>query len=103
MNNRRYNEGTEINAGLKVNQLQAANGMLDILPVPGTTIGSYASPVTGSTVEDIYVLDSNTVALVWLYADNFTVLEIPSGVDSQLSSRYIVFAMYGLEVAAPLF
>ena len=103
MNNRRYNEGTEINAGLKVNQLQAANGMLDILPVPGTTIGSYASPITGSTVEDIYVLDSNTIGLVWLYADNFTVLEIPSGVDSQLSSRYIVFCMYGLEVAAPLF
>lgn len=94
---------TEVVAGVTVNRIQAAAGMLDILPVPGTTIGTYTSPTTSQTVEDIYVLDSKKVWLRWLYADNFTVLEIPSGVDSQLSSRYIVFGMYGLEVAAPLY
>lgn len=104
MNNKRYNdEKNKITAGLQVNQLLAANGLLDLVPVPGTTMGTYTSPTTSQTVEDIYVLDSSTIWLRWLYADNFTVLEIPSGVDSQLSSRYIVFAMYGLEVAAPLF
>lgn len=102
MNNKRYNDKEVVSAGLTVNQLMAANGLLDIVPVPGTTMGSYTSPTTGATVEDIYALDSATICLRWLYADNFTVLEIPSGVDSQLSSRYIVFCMYGLEVAAPL-
>ena len=94
---------TEVVAGVTVNRIQAAAGLLDILPTPGTTIGTYTSPTTSQTVEDIYVLDSKKMWLRWLYADNFTVLEIPSGVDSQLSSRYIVFGMYGLEVAAPLF
>jgi len=94
---------TEVIAGVTVNRIQAAAGLLDILPVPGTTIGTYTSPTTSQTVEDIYVLDSKKIWLRWLYADNFTVLEIPSGVDSQLSSRYIVFGMYGLEVAAPVF
>lgn len=94
---------TEVVAGVTVNRIQAAAGLLDVLPVPGTTMGTYTSPTTSQTVEDIYVLDSKVCWLRWLYADNFTVLEIPSGVDSQLSSRYIVFAMYGLEVGAPLF
>jgi hypothetical protein len=94
---------TEVVAGVTVNRIQAAAGLLDILPVPGTTIGTYTSPTTSQTVEDIYVLDSAKLWLRWLYADNFTVLEIPSGVDSVLSSRYIVFALEGLEVAAPLF
>lgn len=94
---------TEVIAGVTVNRIQAASGLLDVLPVPGTTIGTYTSPTTSQTVEDIYVLDSSKIWLRWLYADNFTVLEIPSGVDSVLSSRYIVFGLYGLEVAAPLF
>jgi hypothetical protein len=102
--NRRYNdEKREIIPGVRTNALTAADGDLDILPVPGTTIGTYTRSSDSATVEDIYFLDSRTVTLRWLYADNFTVLEIPSGVDSQLSSRYIVFIMMGLEVAAPLF
>ena len=101
---KRYNDNTvQIVAGVYVNQIQAAAGLLDILPVPGTTMGTYTSPTTSNTVEDIYVLDSKRLFIRWLYADNFTVLEIPSGVDSQLSSRYIVFGMFGLEIGAPLF
>jgi len=102
--NRRYNDDKrEIIPGLRVNQISAADGDLDVLPVPGTTLGSYTSPLTSNTVEDMYVLDSSMLWLRWLYSDSFTVLEIPSGVDSQLSSRYIVFCMFGLEVGAPLF
>jgi hypothetical protein len=103
MTNRRYNDNIEeVSAGLRVNQLLAANGNLDIVPVPGTTMGSYTRASDSATVEDMYVIDSATVWLRWLYADNFTVLEIPAGVDSQLSNRYLVFGMYGMEVAAPL-
>ena len=102
--NQRYgSDTTEVIPGLKVNRLQWANGLLDILPVPGNTLGTYTRASDSATVEDIYVLDRNTLTLRWLYADNFTVLQIPSGVDSQLSSRWIIFGMFGLEIAAPLF
>jgi len=93
----------EIVPGVRANQILAADGALDILPCPGSTMGTYTSPTTGATVEDLYVLDTQYVTLRWLYKDGFTVLEIPSGVDNQLSSRYIVFGMYGLEISAPLF
>lgn len=102
--NRRYNDDrNEIVPGVRANQILAADGALDILPCPGNTMGQYVSPTTGATVEDLYVLDSRFTTIRWLYKDGFTVLEIPSGVDNQLSSRYIIFFMAGLEISAPLF
>lgn len=102
--NRIYAENTtEIVPGVIVNRIQAANGILDILPVPGVTMGNYNRTSDNVLVEDIYITQSQMMALRYLWADNFTVLEIPSGVDSMLSSRYIVFCMYGLEVATPPF
>lgn len=94
---------TEIVPGLTVNRIQAANGLLDVLPVPGVTMGNYNRSSDNALVEDVYVLQTQFMALRYLWTDNFTVLEIPSGVDSVLSSRYIVFCMYGLEVATPPF
>jgi hypothetical protein len=94
---------TEVTPGLKVNQIQAANGLLDLVPIPGVTMGSYYRASDGALVEDMYVLQSEYVTLRYLFSDSFTVLEIPSGVDSVLSNRYIVFFMAGLEIAAPLF
>lgn len=103
-NKKLYTEGmVEGPAGIKINQISYANGMIDLLPIPGNTIGTYTRASDSATVEDIPVLDSSKCWIRWLYADNFTVLEIPSGVDSQLSSRYIVFGMFGFELNAPLF
>ena len=102
--NQRYNNDyTEIIPGVKVNKVQWANGELMILPIPGNTMGSYTRASDGALVEDMYVLDPATNIVRWLYSEGFTVLQIPSGVDNILSERYIVFGMYGLEQAAPLF
>jgi hypothetical protein len=103
-NNRRYNDNqVEIIPGVHVNRINWANGALDVIPVPGNTIGNYSYGLTNSVVEDMYVLDEKTITARWLYSDSFTVLQIPSGVDGVLSERFIVFGMYGLEIAAPPF
>lgn len=103
-NNRRYNDDTiEITPGLRVNQIAWANGQLAIIPIPGTTMGTYNRTSDSMVVEDFYVVDESVNTIRWLYSDGFTVLQIPSGVDGVLSERYIIFGMFGLEIAAPLF
>jgi hypothetical protein len=103
-NNRRYNDNqSTIIPGVSANALNWANGDLTIVTVPGNTLGVYNRTSDNALVEDMYVIDERTVTLRWLYSDSFTVLQIPSGVDGQLSERYIVFAMFGMELAAPLF
>lgn len=102
--NQRYNDNlAEIIPGVKVNRFNWANGTMNIVPVPGVTLGTYTRTSDNATVEDIYVMDSKTLCVRWLYADNFTVLQIPSGVDGVLSDRWIIFGMFGLEIAAPPF
>lgn len=103
-NNQRYsNDMVEIVPGVRASKVAWANGELTILPVPGTSIGTYTRTSDNATVEDIYVLDEQMLTLRWLYSESFTVLQIPSGVDGQLSNRFLIFGMFGLEVAAPLF
>jgi hypothetical protein len=103
-NNRRYNDNTiEIIPGVQCNQIAYANGMLTLIPVPGNTLGTYNRTSDSALVEDIYILDESTVKGRWLYSEGFTTLQIPSGVDGVLSDRWIVFAMYGIEIAAPLY
>lgn len=103
-NNQRYNNDmVDIIPGVRASKVAWANGELTILPVPGTSIGTYTRASDGATVEDIYVLDEQMLTLRWLYSESFTVLQIPSGVDGQLSQRFIIFGMFGLELAAPLF
>jgi hypothetical protein len=102
--NQRYNNDyREVIAGVKVQGLQWANGIIDLMPIPGNTMGAYNRTSDGALVEDIYLLDSTTITLRWLHSEGMTVLEIPSGVDGQLTNRFIVFCMYGLEQAAPIF
>ncbi len=102
-NNRRYNDGqNEIVPGVRANSVAWANGDLTVVPVPGNTIGTYQRTTDNATVEDIYVIDEKTITVRWLYSESFTVLQIPAGVDGQLSERFIVFGMFGLEIAAPL-
>lgn len=103
-NNQRYdNDMIEIVPGVRCNRVAWANGELTILPIPGTTLGTYNRTSDSALVEDIYVLDETGINLRWLYSESFTVLQIPTGVDGALSNRFIIFGMYGLEVAAPLF
>ncbi len=105
-NNRRYNDDTvEIIPGVRVTQIAFANGNLAVIPVPGNMIGTYNRTSDSALVEDIYIVDESATKLRWLYDEGFTVLQIPMGADASttLSERYLVFAMYGLEIAAPLF
>lgn len=104
MANQRWNDSdVEISPGVHVNTVNWANGKLKILPVPGNTLGTYNRTSDNALVEDMYVLDSSKITMRWLYSETMTVLEIPSGVDGQLSSRVIAFFMYGMEQAAPPF
>jgi hypothetical protein len=103
-NNQRYNNDmVEIIPGVRCNRVAWANGELVIVPIPGSTLGTYNRTSDNALVEDIYVLDELGINIRWLYSESFTVLQIPSGVDGVLSNRFIIFGMYGLEVAAPLF
>lgn len=102
--NQRYNDDKyEIIPGVRTNQIAWVNGNLPVIAVPGSSIGTYNRTSDNAVVEDLYVIDSNTVTIRWLYSESFTVLQIPSGVDGQLSNRFIIFGMFGLEVAGPLF
>jgi hypothetical protein len=102
-NNVRYNDTQEIIPGVRCQSVAWANGNLTLLPVPGNSIGTYNRTSDGALVEDIYVVDESVLTLRWLYSESFTVLQIPSGVDGQLSNRFIIFGMFGMELAAPLF
>ena len=97
------NDMVDIIPGVRASKIAWANGEITLLPTPGTSVGSYTRASDGATVEDIYVLDETTLTLRWLYSESFTVLQIPSGVDGQLSNRFIIFGMFGMEMAAPLF
>lgn len=103
-NNQRYNNDTvEIVPGVRCQSVAWANGNLVLVPVPGNSIGTYNRASDSALVEDIYLLDESVITLRWLHSESFTVLQIPSGVDGVLSNRWIIFGMFGMEVAAPLF
>ncbi len=103
-NNRYYVEDkSEIIPGVSANQITFANGSIVICPVPGDSIGTYNRTSDNVLVEDIYVLDERGIKIRWLYSESFTVLQIPSGVDGVLSDRVIVFGMFGLQQAMPIF
>lgn len=103
-NNKIYMEQTtEIIPGLTTNQIQYAYGRLALAPVPGDSIGQYDRTSDSKLVEDFYILDERGIKIRWLYSEGFTVLQIPSGVDGVLSDRIIIFGLYGLQQAMPVF
>lgn len=104
MTNVRYNENlADLIPGTKVNAITYADGQLLLVPVPGSSFGTYNRTSDNALVEDIYILDESAVTVRWLYSESWTILEIPTGVDGVLSHRWIIFGMYGLEIAAPNF
>lgn len=87
-NNVRYNSQlNDLIPGVKCNAITYANGSLDLAPLPGNSIGTYLRTSDGVSVEDMYVLDESTIKIRWLYSPDFVVMQIPSGVDGQLSDR----------------
>lgn len=102
-NNRRYNDdNTQIIPGVNVQSLLWADGKLDLIPIKGNTLGQYTYSGVATT-EDMYVIDESTITVRWLYSESFTVLQLPIGYDNTLAERFIVFGMFGLEIAAPAF
>jgi len=71
--------------GGHVRQIDTIAGRLDIVVVPGNSIGSYVAPststYTGTNVEDVYVLDESVLSFPFLGSANPTTLEIPMGYD----------------------
>ncbi len=94
---------TELIPGVRVSKLTYSNGELAIVALPGNTMGTYTRTSDSALVEDMYFVDERALCIRWLYSENFTVLQIPSGVDGVLSERWIIFMMAGLEIAAPSF
>jgi hypothetical protein len=106
MSNVRYDASANLRdliPGTRVSSLTYSEDELLIIPFPGSTGGTYNRTSDSALVEDIYILDEDHIAIPWLYSESFTVLQIPSGVDGVLSSRWIIFGMFGLEIAAPSF
>jgi hypothetical protein len=101
--NKRYNDTVEVIPGVVVNQIAWANGNANILAVPGYSFGAYTSPISAANVEDVYFLQSDEIELPWLYNEGISVIELPAALDYTLSQRYIIFAMYGLAIKAPVF
>lgn len=103
----RFNGGAlaevEIIPGVKSQAIPYVNGQLTIIPVPGTYFGAYVDPISGVSVEDVYILDESTTELAWLFNEGWTVLELPVGYSNDLSARYIVFGLWTMAVKAPLF
>lgn len=97
--NKRYNDATvEILPGVQVNQIPWADGTLKVMTVPGFGFGTYTSPLSGQPVEDVYLLQSDTVERPWLYSEGLTVIELPAAVDYTLSQRYILFQLGSLAI-----
>jgi hypothetical protein len=92
----------DIIPGVRSQAIPFVDGELTIIPCPGTTLGQYAN-AAGVPVEDVYVIDEARNYVAWLFAEGWTVLQLPIGYSNDLSERFIVFGLYTLVVAAPLF
>jgi hypothetical protein len=92
----------EVTPGILTNAVNTVFGPLPILAVPGDSIGTYTATSTysGYTVADMYMLDESTISLPYLGSDAPTVLEIPTGINGQLTKLFIIFGMWGLACKA---
>jgi hypothetical protein len=96
-------QSVEVIPGVHAPQIETPVGLLPIIMAPGQPMGTYNRTADAKLVDDIYVVDESGLAIVWLGSESLTVLEIPIGVNGQLSALFIPFLMYGLEIANPLF
>ena len=79
--------------------------MTKFMNIPANTqatgIGYYT--FSGSTTEDMYVIDPAQLAMAYLGSPTITVLELPIGFNNVLSQVYYPFIMTGLVCYAPTF
>lgn len=102
----RTQDTTEFVPGVRVPAVMTQQGPLPLVGVPGDSIGTYVTtnadgPFSGGeTVADMYMLNEQTIALPYLGAPGPTVIEIPPGVNGQLTRLFIIYYMVGLAVLA---
>lgn len=100
----RANDSTTLIPGVTVPAVNTVNGNLPYVMAPGSgtgttsALGNYARQSDSVSVEDLYALDESMIVLRYLGSPDIQVIEIPIGVDTQLSRRFILFLMAGLQV-----
>ena len=85
-----------IGVGATAQAFNTYAGQIPFAVVPGTGIGDYN--IGATNYRDLYVLDESTITLPYLGSPGPTVLEIPIGINGQLTHLYIVFLMNGMAV-----
>lgn len=85
--------------GVRVPAVMTNQGEIPLVTVPGDSIGTYVAASGGLTVADLYMLNESTITLPFLGSPGPTVIEIPPGVNGQLTRMFIIYFMVGL---APL-
>ena len=86
--------------GVRVPAVMTNQGELPLVTVPGDSIGTYTAAVGGLTVADMYMLNESTVTMPYLGSPGPTVIEIPPGVNGQLTRLFIIYYMVGLAVTS---
>lgn len=94
-------EASTIVPGLKIPTVATVAGDLPVVGVPGAAnaLGTYNRSTDSRLVEDVYILDLSTIVLRYIGSPDINIFEIPMGVDGQLTRRYILFMMFGLQIA----
>jgi hypothetical protein len=88
---------TEFVPGVRVPAVMTNQGELPLVTIPGDSIGHYtASTFSNKDVADLYMLNEPTIVLPFLGAPGPTVIEIPPGVNGQLTRMFIIYFMVGL-------
>lgn len=87
-----------VGVGVLANTVNTPNGPLPLFVVPGDSIGQYT--FSGANHSDAYLIDESVISLPYLGSDGVQVLEIPMGVNGQLSRLFIMFGMWGHAVKA---
>ena len=91
-------DSMEIIPGKTVPAVNTEQGLLPVLIVPGTAVGTYTDT---HTYTDIFVVQTDTLEMPYLGNPLPSVLRIPIGTDGTLRELVIPFAMYGLACLAP--
>lgn len=104
-NVRYMNQFVDVAPGVQTNAVNTVFGPLPIAMVPGDAITQYTGQSVpfpgGSTshlVDDLYLLDEQTISMPYLGSEGPTTLDIPIGISGQLTHLYIIFGMWGMAV-----
>jgi hypothetical protein len=91
----------EIAPGLTVKAVETDQGLIPVLPVPGSSIGTWTDGVGLYT--DIFLMWTEAFELPYLGAPEPTIISVPIGTDGQLRELKIPYLMIGLANKAPIY